>query len=133
MKKIKISPSILAADFSQLGNEIKRLEEERYNLIRVTTELTTLRKQQSTPPPPPPPPQQQPLQRHESGSYNGIQSPFVMVNSPPQSMAQPVRRTPSPTQPALQPQQYQLQSTTPTQYRRMIPSQNFNSQHFFLL
>ena len=27
MKKIKISPSILSADFSQLGNEIKRLEE----------------------------------------------------------------------------------------------------------
>ena len=26
MKKIKISPSILSADFSQLGNEIKRLE-----------------------------------------------------------------------------------------------------------
>ena len=52
-----------------------------------------------------------------------------MVNSPPQPMAQPVRRTPSPTQPALQPQQYQLQSTTPPQYRRMIPSQNFNSQH----
>ena len=27
MKKIQISPSILSADFSQLGNEIKRLEE----------------------------------------------------------------------------------------------------------
>jgi ribulose-phosphate 3-epimerase len=26
MKKIQISPSILSADFSQLGNEIKRLE-----------------------------------------------------------------------------------------------------------
>jgi len=26
MNKIKISPSILAADFSQLGNEIKKLE-----------------------------------------------------------------------------------------------------------
>ncbi len=25
MKKIQISPSILSADFSQLGNEIKRL------------------------------------------------------------------------------------------------------------
>ena len=27
MKKIQISPSILSADFSQLGNEIKRLED----------------------------------------------------------------------------------------------------------
>ena len=26
MKKIQISPSILSADFSQLGNEIRRLE-----------------------------------------------------------------------------------------------------------
>ena len=29
MKKIQISPSILSADFSQLGNEIKRLEVEK--------------------------------------------------------------------------------------------------------
>ena len=29
MKKIQISPSILSADFSQLGKEIKRLEEGR--------------------------------------------------------------------------------------------------------
>ena len=28
MSSIKITPSILSADFSQLGNEIKRLEEE---------------------------------------------------------------------------------------------------------
>jgi len=35
MKKIKISPSILAADFSQLGNEIKRLEEGGADLIHV--------------------------------------------------------------------------------------------------
>ena len=27
MKKIKISPSILSADFSQLGKEIKKLED----------------------------------------------------------------------------------------------------------
>jgi len=27
MKKIQISPTILSADFSQLGNEIKRLED----------------------------------------------------------------------------------------------------------
>ena len=35
MKKIKISPSILSADFSQLGNEIKRLEEAGADLIHV--------------------------------------------------------------------------------------------------
>ena len=35
MKKIKISPSILSADFSQLGNEIKRLEENGADLIHV--------------------------------------------------------------------------------------------------
>ena len=35
MKKIKISPSILSADFSQLGNEIKRLEEGGANMIHV--------------------------------------------------------------------------------------------------
>jgi len=35
MKKIKISPSILSADFSQLGNEIKRLEEGGADLIHV--------------------------------------------------------------------------------------------------
>ena len=35
MKKIKISPSILAADFSQLGNEIKRLEEAGADMIHV--------------------------------------------------------------------------------------------------
>ena len=35
MKKIKISPSILSADFSQLGNEIKRLEEGGADLIDV--------------------------------------------------------------------------------------------------
>ena len=33
MKKIQISPSILSADFSQLGNEIKRLEEGGADLI----------------------------------------------------------------------------------------------------
>ena len=35
MKKIKISPSILSADFSQLGNEVKRLEEGGADLIHV--------------------------------------------------------------------------------------------------
>jgi len=35
MKKIKISPSILSADFSQLGKEIKRLEEGGADLIHV--------------------------------------------------------------------------------------------------
>ena len=35
MKKIKISPSILSADFSQLGNEIKRLEESGADMIHV--------------------------------------------------------------------------------------------------
>jgi ribulose-phosphate 3-epimerase len=35
MKKIKISPSILSADFSQLGNEIKRLEEAGADLIHI--------------------------------------------------------------------------------------------------
>ena len=35
MKKIKISPSILSADFSQLANEIKRLEEGGADMIHV--------------------------------------------------------------------------------------------------
>ncbi len=35
MKKIQISPSILSADFSQLGKEIKRLEEAGADLIHV--------------------------------------------------------------------------------------------------
>ena len=35
MKKIQISPSILSADFSQLGNEIKRLEKGGADLIHV--------------------------------------------------------------------------------------------------
>ncbi len=35
MKKIQISPSILAADFSQLGNEIKRLEDGGADMIHV--------------------------------------------------------------------------------------------------
>ena len=35
MKKIQISPSILSADFSQLGNEIKRLEDAGADLIHV--------------------------------------------------------------------------------------------------
>ena len=35
MKKIQISPSILSADFSQLGNEIKKLEEAGADLIHV--------------------------------------------------------------------------------------------------
>ena len=35
MKKIQISPSILAADFSQLGNEIKRLEDAGADMIHV--------------------------------------------------------------------------------------------------
>ncbi len=35
MKKIQISPSILAADFSQLGIEIKRLEKAGADMIHV--------------------------------------------------------------------------------------------------
>ena len=35
MKKIQISPSILSADFSNLGNEIKRLEDGGADLIHV--------------------------------------------------------------------------------------------------
>ncbi len=35
MKKIKISPSILSADFSQLGKEIERLEEAGADMIHV--------------------------------------------------------------------------------------------------
>ena len=35
MKKIKISPSILSADFSQLGNEIKRLEKAGADMIHM--------------------------------------------------------------------------------------------------
>jgi len=35
MKSVKISPSILAADFSQLGNEIKNLEKAQADLIHI--------------------------------------------------------------------------------------------------
>ena len=35
MKKIKISPSILSADFSQLGQEIKKLEISGADMIHV--------------------------------------------------------------------------------------------------
>jgi ribulose-phosphate 3-epimerase len=35
MKKIQISPSILSADFSQLGNEIKKLEEGGADMIHL--------------------------------------------------------------------------------------------------
>ena len=35
MKNIQISPSILSADFSQLGTEIKRLEEGGADMIHV--------------------------------------------------------------------------------------------------
>ena len=35
MKNIQISPSILSADFSQLGNEIKRLEEGGADMIHI--------------------------------------------------------------------------------------------------
>ena len=35
MKKIQISPSILSADFSQLGNEIKKLENAGADMIHV--------------------------------------------------------------------------------------------------
>ena len=42
MKKIQISPSILSADFSQLGNEIKRLEEGGADLIHVMSWMVTL-------------------------------------------------------------------------------------------
>ena len=35
MKKIQISPSILSADFSQLGNEIKKLEKVNTKLAKI--------------------------------------------------------------------------------------------------
>ena len=35
MKKIKISPSILSSNFSELGKEIKRLEEGGADMIHV--------------------------------------------------------------------------------------------------
>ena len=35
MKKIQISPSILSADFSQLGNEIRKLEEGGADMVHV--------------------------------------------------------------------------------------------------
>ena len=35
MKKIQISPSILSADFSQLGNEIKKLEEGGADMVHI--------------------------------------------------------------------------------------------------
>ena len=35
MKKIQISPSILSADFSQLRNEIKKLEQAGADMIHV--------------------------------------------------------------------------------------------------
>ncbi len=35
MKKIQISPSILSADFSQLGNEIKKLSDAGADMIHV--------------------------------------------------------------------------------------------------
>ncbi len=35
MKKIQISPSILSADFSKLGDDIKRLEESGADMIHV--------------------------------------------------------------------------------------------------
>ena len=35
MKKIQISPSILSADFSPLGNEIKKLEDGGADMIHV--------------------------------------------------------------------------------------------------
>jgi len=35
MKKIQISPSILSADFSQLGNEIKKLENAGADMVHV--------------------------------------------------------------------------------------------------
>ena len=38
MKKIQISPSILSADFSQLGNEIKRLEIKMYGKVVTTND-----------------------------------------------------------------------------------------------
>ena len=35
MKKIQISPSILSGDFSQLGNEIQKLEKEVESLTKL--------------------------------------------------------------------------------------------------
>ena len=40
MKNIQISPSILSADFSQLGTEIKRLEEGGADIITIHPEAT---------------------------------------------------------------------------------------------
>ena len=40
MKKIQISPSILSADFSQLGNEIKKLETAGADIITIHPEAT---------------------------------------------------------------------------------------------
>ena len=42
MKKIQISPSILSADFSQLGSEIRKLEEGGADLIHVDEWTVTL-------------------------------------------------------------------------------------------
>ena len=42
MKKIKISPSILSADFSQLRNEIQRLEKAGADMIHVDVMMVTL-------------------------------------------------------------------------------------------
>ena len=44
MKKIQISPSILSADFSQLGKEIKRLEETK----KTRTDLKRLKRLEKT-------------------------------------------------------------------------------------
>ena len=42
MKKIKISPSILSADFSQLGSEIESLEKNGADMIHVMLWMVTL-------------------------------------------------------------------------------------------
>ena len=42
MKKIQISPSILSANFSELGNEIKRLEDGGADMIHVDVMLSLI-------------------------------------------------------------------------------------------
>ena len=42
MQKIKISPSILSADFSQLSLEIKKLEDAGADMIHVAVSYTHL-------------------------------------------------------------------------------------------
>ena len=47
MKKIQISPSILSADFSQLGNEIKKLRPGQGGEIHITDAIRSLIKRKN--------------------------------------------------------------------------------------